>query len=421
MITPEEALQLVYQRVQPATPIQRSLEELPGLVLAEALQSPIPVPPFRQSSMDGYAIRVVPGRDRFHLTGETPAGAPPGPPLEAGSAWRVFTGAPIPDGADAVVRQEMAETYNEDGQSWVRFSGEHQEAGRFVRNIGSAVASGETILESGTCFGPGALSLVASCGIDRAMVYPRPAVAILASGDELQTPGKPLQPGQIYESNGLSLRTAVHNAGASKVDVERVPDDPVQMAGAVLRALGPADRPESGTIGSEGMLLLSGGISVGDHDHVGRVLREAGVEEVFYRVAQKPGKPLFFGMRGQQLVFALPGNPASALVTFWIYARTALRLRMGHGLRGQAGLQRAELPLLAERRNASPRMAYERAALDAEGKVQPLDGQNSYQMKALAQADVLLQLPPGSKEQPARYTAGDLIPVYLLPESERSM
>lgn len=421
MISPEEALSLVHSTVQPAQPVRKPLEQLPGHVLAETLHSSIPVPPFRQSSMDGYAIRVEPGRDAFRLTGSTPAGAAPGPPLEAGCTWRVFTGAPIPEGADAVVRQEMAEPFEQDGKAWVRFIDEHQQAGRFVRERGSAVASGEALLEPGVLLGPGALSLVASCGIDGAKVHPRCAVHILSSGDELQIPGRALEPGQIYASNGLSLAAAVRNAGVDAVQEDLVPDDPKRMAAAVLKALGPAEDPESGTIGPEGMLLLSGGISVGDHDHVGRVLREAGVEEVFYRVAQKPGKPLFFGVRGKQLVFALPGNPASALVTFWIYARTALRLRMGHGLRGKAGLEQAHLPLTGMRKNASPRMAFERAALDAEGRAVPLDGQNSYQLRALAQADVLLCLPAGSKEAPAVFAEGEEVPVFRLPEQDRCM
>lgn len=424
MIAPAEALSLVRRFVEPGTPVLKPLAELPGHILAEPLESPIAVPPFRQSSMDGYAIRVEKGRSEFRLIGETPAGAMPGPPLEEACAWRVFTGAPLPEHADAVVRQEMAEEFDRDGQRWVRFSGEHEEYGRFVREIGSAVASGEPILERGVRLGPGALSLAASCGLAEAPVYPIPTVRILASGDELQSPGEPLKPGQIYESNGVALLAALRNTGIVNVEVERVPDDPEQLAEAVDRAFNGPNREQSdfsGTIGSEGMLLLSGGISVGAHDHVADALRNAGVKAVFYRVAQKPGKPLFFGMRDKQMVFALPGNPASALVTFWVYARTALRLRMGYGIRGCAELEEAELQLTGERRNASPRMAFERAALDGEGRVRPLDGQNSYQLKALAQAEVLLRLPPGTKEHPKVFAEGDQVPVYLLPESERAL
>ena len=396
----EEALARVRERVGPGAVENVPLPALAGRVLARDLYSPLDLPPFPQSSMDGYAIRAEAGRETWALAGETRAGEPPAGPLPQGAAWRVFTGAPVPEGADTVVRQEVAEV--EEGV--LRFRGEeHRQAGKFVRPKGGAVAAGERILEAGTVLRPGALGFLAACGLDRAPVYRRPAVRILGSGDELVPPGLPLGPGQIHESNTFALEAAARAEGLTDVAAACLPDDPERLGAAVREAL-------TGELGPDGMLVLSGGISVGDHDHVGRALAEAGVERIFHGVAQKPGKPLFFGTRGQQLVFALPGNPASSLVTFWIYARLALRLRMGYGLSGTEALEERTLPLAEPRENRSPRASFERARV-ADGRVHPLDGQDSYQLRSLARANALLCLPPG----PVAFAGGDPARVLLLP------
>ena len=397
MLTVEEA-QAHLLAVQPGPVESVSLSALAGRVLARDVFSPVALPPFRQSSMDGYAIRCEPGRESWALAGETRAGDPPAPLLGLGQARRIFTGAPVPDGADVVVRQEMAERFEAEGDKRVRFTGEHEEPGRFVRGAGSAVEEGAMILPAGTELRPGALGFLAACGIASAEVYRLPVVRILGSGDELIPPGQPLGPGQIYESNTYALEAAVRACGVADVQARCLPDDPDVMAQAVAEDMAAAD-----------FLILSGGISVGEHDHVGRVLADAGVETIFYKVAQKPGKPLFFGRRGEQWVFALPGNPASSLVTFWEYARTALRQYMGHAQLGEAALPSELLPLAHALEHRSPRAAFERAFVQ-DGWVRSLDGQDSYQLRSLAQANALLCLPVG----PVAYAEGDLVTVHKL-------
>ena len=369
------------------------LEKLAGRVLAEDLFSPIDLPPFRQSSMDGYALVQESGRQRYQVVGETRAGDAPGQSLLAGQARRVFTGAALPEGANLVVRQEVA---TRDGE-WVDFSAETDQPGRFVRETGSAVQKGELILSQGTLLNAGSLSFLASCGLDQALVYAKPRVSILASGDELQAPGTTLAPGKIFESNTYALHAAVRALGIEDIKVHRLPDQEQAITEALQRELDESD-----------VLLLSGGISVGEYDFSGRALRNAGVDEVFYRVAQKPGMPLFFGVRNQTLVFGLPGNPASSLVCFWEYARWALRVLMGFK---EPGLVEVQLPIAHALHKTAPRASFERA-LVLNGTVRSLEGQDSYQLRSLAEANALLVLPEGAVE----FAAGELATVHLLNE-----
>jgi molybdopterin molybdotransferase len=388
MISVQEAQARLRAAVQPGSGEWVPLVELPGRVLAADVNSPLDLPPFAQSSMDGYAIGALPfdAADphafAWTLIGETRAGDAPAATLEPGQTRRVFTGAALPPGTVAVVRQEVAQTSGVQ----VQFSTE-----------------ADLILTRGQVLHAGALSLLASCGLDRAFVYRLPRVSILSSGDELVPPGQPLGPGQIYESNTLALRAAVFALGIPEVRTRHLPDREADIVQALHEELALSD-----------VLLLCGGISVGDYDFSGRALRRLGVEEVFYRVAQKPGMPLFFGrvavdreaIPPEVLVFGLPGNPASSLVCFWQYARTALRILMGHE---EPGLVSEQLPIAAPLRKTAPRAAFERA-LVKDGLVYPLEGQDSYQLRSLADANALLVLPEGEVE----YQVGDLVRVDWL-------
>jgi len=405
MISVQEAQARLRATVKPGSGEWVPLVALPGRVLAADVHSPLDLPPFAQSSMDGYAIGALPldAADphtfAWTLIGETRAGDAPAEPLEPGQARRVFTGAALPPGTLAVVRQEVAQTSG----VHVQFSAEADQPGRFVRLPGSAVRQGDLILKRGQVLHAGALSLLASCGLDRAFVYRLPRVSILSSGDELVPPGQPLGPGQIYESNTLALRAAVFALGIPEVRTRHLPDREADIVQALHEELALSE-----------VLLLCGGISVGDYDFSGRALRQLGVEEVFYRVAQKPGMPLFFGrvvvdreaLPPEALVFGLPGNPASSLVCFWQYARTALRILMGHE---EPGLDSEQLPIAAPLRKMAPRAAFERA-LVKDGLVYPLEGQDSYQLRSLADANALLVLPEGEVE----YQVGDLVRVDWL-------
>jgi len=456
MISVQQAQALLHATVKPGPGEWVPLVSLPGRVLAQDVHSPLDLPPFAQSSMDGYAIGGGPGgfnpeagaagfnphHFRWQLIGETRAGQAPAAPLLPGQARRVFTGAALPEGTAAVVRQEVAQT----ADGWVQFSAEADQPGRFVRQPGSAVRQGERILECGQLLNAGALSLLASCGLDRAFVYRLPRVSILSSGDELVPPGQPLAPGQIYESNSIALAAAVAALGIPHIRTRHVPDQETVVLEALREELAQAD-----------VLLLCGGISVGDYDFSGRALQQAGVEEVFYRVAQKPGMPLFFGRVGgaldsknaggvpqalavggepfglvatspndatdrdspalsgaplhsthnrEVLVFGLPGNPASTLVCFWEYAQTALRVMMGFE---RPGLLTEQLPLAHGLRKTAPRAAFERALVQG-GVVYPMEGQDSYHLRSLANANALLVLPEG----PVEYQAGEWVTVHRL-------
>ncbi len=431
MITVQQARELIQRVVKPAAEERLGLSELSGRVLARDLHSPLDLPPFRQSSMDGYALRLAedaqPELMAYQEAGMTPAGQAPGPALLPGQARRVFTGAALPEGTELVIKQEdrMDETD-------LRFKPEAFQKGRFVREAGSAVKRGDPVLQRGDVLHAGAMSLLASCGMDAAWVYARPRVSIITSGDELVAPGSQLKPGQIYESNTWALSAAVWECTGARARIRQLPDEEDSISAAIEEELAQCD-----------MLLLCGGISVGEFDFSGRALRRAGVEELFYRVAQKPGMPLFFGRKSggagaetasgvgaaagaesasgvgaaqaaspAKLVFALPGNPASALVCFWVYARSALRMRMGYL---QPELPSLELPLAADLHKRAGRAAFERARVER-GQVFSLEGQDSYQLNSLARANALLVLP----EEERSYQAGDRVQVMLLPGMELS-
>lgn len=283
-----------------------------GRVLAEALVSAIDLPPWPNSAMDGYALRLSDWTGQpLAVSQQVFAGQAPGP-LAPGSCARIFTGAPLPQGADTVEMQENVEVLV-DGR--VRFL-EPLREGRNVRPQGQEVRAGETLLAAGTLLGPVELGLIASIGAAQVAVRRRPRVALLSTGDELIEPGRPLGAGQIYNSNRAFLASALERLGCEVQDAGILPDD-LERTRTQLAALGAAD-----------LILSTGGVSVGEADCLGRVLREEG-ELTLWKLALKPGKPLTCGRyRGTPLI-GLPGNPAATLVTFALLVRPYLLRRLG--------------------------------------------------------------------------------------------
>ncbi len=283
-----------------------------GRVLAEALVSGLDLPPWPNSAMDGYALCLADWRgEPLAVSQQVFAGQAPGP-LAPGSCARIFTGAPLPEGADTVEMQENVEVLA-DGR--VRFL-EPLREGRNVRPQGQEVRAGETLLEAGTRLGPVELGLIASIGAAQVAVRRRPRVALLSTGDELIEPGRPLGAGQIYNSNRAFLAAALEGLGCEVQDAGILPDD-LARTRAQLAALGDAD-----------LILSTGGVSVGEADCLGQVLREEG-ELTLWKLALKPGKPLTCGRyRGTPLI-GLPGNPAATLVTFALLVRPYLLRRLG--------------------------------------------------------------------------------------------
>lgn len=317
---------------QPLMPVEQALEQLlamadsapieqvqtvrlgdgAGRVLAEDLFAELDLPPWPNSAMDGYALRLADWTgEPLRVSQKIFAGKAPAP-LEAGTCARIFTGAPLPDGADCVEMQENARV---EADQRVSFT-EPLRAGQNVRPKGQETRAGDRVLAAGTRLGAIELGLIASLGHAQVRVRRRPQVAVLSTGDELVEPGQPLQPGQIYNSNRQMLCSALQGLGCEVVDAGILPDD-LDETRARLAALGDVD-----------LILSTGGVSVGEADFLGIALREEG-QLALWKLAIKPGKPLTCGHFRGVSVIGLPGNPASTLVTFTLLARPYLLRRLG--------------------------------------------------------------------------------------------
>src|SRR3954469_12006649 len=284
-----------------------------GRVLAEPLAAGGDVPPFANAAMDGFAVRSGPAGRTLRIVGELRAGAPGDATVGDGEAVRISTGAMVPPGPAAVLQVELVSL---DGD---RVTLEDEVApGRNVRSPGEDMRQGTTVLEAGTRLGPAELGVAVTAGRGELRAGRRPKVAVVATGDELVAPGTALAPGQIHDSNAVTLAALARAAGAEVGETARAGDTREQTERALTSALDGAD-----------VLVVSGGVSVGPHDHVKPALEALGVEQRFWRVALRPGKPTWFGTRADQLVFGLPGNPVSAMVTFHLFARPALLALQG--------------------------------------------------------------------------------------------
>ena len=314
MIGVEEARRLVLASVRGAIAAETlTLEQAPGRTLAEAVTAPHDIPPFASSAMDGFVVAPGPAGRRLRIAGEARAGHPSPVTADAGEAIRISTGAPLPPGGGAVVPLERV---SEDRGGIILESpvGERDH----VRGAGEDVEAGATVLAAGTRVGPVELGVAAACGRAELSCVSRPLVAVLATGDELVAPGTPLGAGQIYDSNAIVLAAAARRAGATVQLHARVGDDAGATQQALATALEQAD-----------VMVVSGGVSVGPHDHVKGALAALGVQERFWRVALRPGKPTWFGVASEKLVFGLPGNPVSACVCFALFVVPALRALLG--------------------------------------------------------------------------------------------
>ena len=283
-----------------------------GRVLAEDVTSGIDVPPFDSSGMDGYALIAGPEAE-LEVIGEARAGHPATEAVRPGTAMRISTGAPVPEGADAVVPEERTTAVKE---SRVRVA--EIEVGANIRRAGEDISVDAVVLQRGTVLGPAELGVAAAVGRATLRCARQPRVFVLITGDELTPPGEPLAPGGIYGSNGFALAAQVERAGGALTGRGTVPDTPDGTRAALDEALAAAD-----------VVIVSGGVSVGPHDHVKDAFRDLGVEERFWGVRLRPGKPTWFGTRGDTLAFGLPGNPVSAMVTFQLFARPALAALQG--------------------------------------------------------------------------------------------
>lgn len=373
MLEVADALRTILAVARPGR--ARPLAELLGRVLAEDVRADLDSPPFTKSLMDGYAVRAADCPGTLRVVGEVAAGTTPTRAVAGGEAVAVFTGAPMPDGADAVVMKERVELL---ADNRVRVH-DPIAAGRNVLERGREMAAGEVVLPRGTILSPAAVGLLACVGRVAVAVVPSPAVGILATGNELVEPSATPGPGKIRNSNGPMLAAQARRAGAVPTDHGIGRDDPSALAGLIRQALADAD-----------VLLLAGGVSVGKYDLVPDVLKQLGVEVPFHHVRMKPGKPLLFGTQGEKLVFGLPGNPVSAYVCFELFVRPALEAMSGR----EPGPHVTMRPLLEPFRTSNDRPTYHPAVVDDRG-VTPLPWFGSADLRGLLPANALLALPAG--------------------------
>ena len=373
------ALAAVLARAEPLPSEDVPLEAAAGRILAAPVASLVDLPPFPSSSMDGYAVRAGDLPAMLPVVDRSAAGRPASRRLEPGEAIEISTGAVVPEGADTVVPVERVEVDADE----ISIS-ESVVQGDNVRRRAGDVGAGDRILAAGVVLTPARIGAAAACGLETVGVHRLPRVTILVTGTELRRPGALLEPGQIYESNGIMLEAVLRESGAVVERLAAAEDTEQALEQALERAL------------TADVVVTSGGVSVGPHDLVRRVEARLGVEEVFWGVAMRPGKPLAFGVRGQTLVFGLPGNPVSSLVGSLLFVRPALLALQGHP---------APAPpfrpgtLMRELRPRPERDDFVRARIawsEAGPVLDPILGQESHMIVHTTAAEALVHVPRGT-------------------------
>jgi molybdopterin molybdotransferase len=385
LLSVDEAQRIVLERAKPLDPERVPIERAAARVLAEPVAALVDLPPFPSSAMDGYALRSADTADppiRLPIVARIAAGSPADRPLAPGEAMAISTGGVVPEGADAVVPLELVEESDEAIEV-----PEPVAQGANVRERAGDVSAGDVVLEAGARLGPAQVAALAAAGVSEVQCSKRPRVGILVTGSELRQLGEPLGAGEIYESNGLLLATALQLAGAVPAQLGVVADDADEHERAMERAL----------LGFD-MLITSGGASVGPHDLVRATQAKLRVEELFWGVSVKPGKPVAFGIRRDHLVFNLPGNPVSVLVTFELFVRPAVNVLLG--VPDPLPEYRRATLAAAVKRNPH-RDEYVRATRRREGDtvvVDPLPGRESHMIASAARADALVAVEAGDGE-----------------------
>lgn len=391
MISIEEAISLVKKHTKPLLKeTVKSVEKAGGYILFNDVLSPINMPPFRQSAMDGYALNLYEDLT-YKLIDEVKAGDGHQPVIKKGEAVRIFTGAPVPDTANAIMMQERVIA---EGNS---IKIEHTiEQEQNIRPLGEQVKTGEVALKKGTKLTPAAIGYLTSLGITHVSVYKKPSIALITTGNELIKAGEPLSYGKIYESNSTMLQNALYNLKFYDITLHKVKDN-YEKTKTKLQSV----------INDNDLVIATGGISVGDYDFVGKALKELQTEQIFYKVKQKPGKPLFFGKKDDTLIFALPGNPAAALSCFYVYVNMALQKMMDREV--------IELPRVKAKSNSSFTKKGDRPqflkGIYNKGKIEILDGQNSSMLQTFALSNALVIVPADVNN----IELNDDIEVILLP------
>lgn len=397
LISVEETRSRIMAAVRPLPAEEAAVAAALGRVLAEDVTSDLNLPPFDSSAMDGFALLAGPAAE-LQIVGESRAGTPADRPPGPGEAIRISTGAMAPPGDQiAVVPVERTEAAGD------RVKVPDSRPGAHIRRAGEDVEAGQLVMRAGTPIGPVEVGMLAALGRSHVRVARQPRVRVVATGDELRPPGSALGPGQIYDSNAAALVALAGEAGADAATQAHVGDTEEQVRAALSGALDEAD-----------VVLVSGGVSVGEHDHVRPALAALGVEQHLWGVRLKPGKPLWFGVRDEAdhartLVFGLPGNPVSAIVTFLLFARPALRLLQGAD--PQATRTNATLDAPVARNEEREQAVRCRLSVQEDGwHAEPTGAQGSHVMSSMLGARALALIPAGSGE----VAAGDRVEIELL-------
>ncbi len=391
MISVNEAKKIIEKNVAALQPMVLPLKETRGLTLAENVYAKFDIPSFEQSSMDGYAFLFEDKDFPLTIQNKIAAGDNHLHKISSKQAARIFTGAPLPQGADTVVMQEKVIV--EDGKIFIK--DDDLQKGNYLRSKGTEIKSGDLALHNKTVLTAAALGFLAGIGIAEIPVFPTPKVSIIITGNELQQPGKPLAFGQVYESNSVSLSAALQQAGIIDVSILYSRDKLNFVQSALKKALEKSD-----------IILLTGGISVGDYDFVLNATEQCGIEKHFHKIKQKPGKPLYFGTKENKVIFGLPGNPASVLTCFYEYVLPALEKMMQK--KNSIKITKAILQNDYAKKTG---MTHFLKGFYENEKVTILQSQASFQLKSFAHANCLIVI----NEETEDVKQGTSIEVHLLP------
>lgn len=391
MISVHSALELITNHVKSLPVAVMQLEKANGLVLAEDIYAPENVPAFPQSSMDGYAFAFDDNRSDYKLVGEIAAGSKQTFELKQGEAVRIFTGAAVPLAADTVLMQEKALVESDK----LTVNDESLNKGTNLRSIGSEIKKGTKALEKGTVLKPATIGFLASMGIAKVKVYPNPSVGILVTGNELRLPGEDLEYGQVFESNSFTLQSALNQMNINNVTIYRSEDNLNQLQTLLSQILEVND-----------LVLISGGVSVGDYDFTMSALEKCAVNLIFHKIKQKPGKPLLFGMKAEKVIFGLPGNPASVLTCFYEYVLPAIGIMTERNVKLQA-----KKMVLTQEYQKQAGMTHFLKASHNNDLVYLETGQESYKLSSFANANCLAIIP----ENASKIESGQEIEVHLFP------
>ncbi|HVZ96150.1 MAG TPA: gephyrin-like molybdotransferase Glp [Chitinophagaceae bacterium] len=391
MISVDEAKKMVAWNVEAMPPVKMPLKNAAGFVLAADVCSAIDFPPFNQSNVDGYAIMFKDAAKKLTVTGESTAGSHQQISLKPGHAMRIFTGAPVPENADTVVMQEKTRMEN----NCLVIEDDQLKQGVNFRPKGKDIRKGDVAFKKDELLSAGTIGFLSSLGITEVSVYKKPSISIIITGNELQHPGKELQFGEVYEANSFMIKAALQQLHFDEAEIFYADDNLERLTSALDKALGKSD-----------VVLLCGGISVGDYDFVLQAANNCGVEKLFHKVKQRPGKPLYFGKKQKKIVFGLPGNPSSVLTCFYEYVAEALAVMM----KRESGIKTITAKLKADYAKVPELTVFLKGLLNND-EATALEAQESYRLSSYAKANCLIKLDEGRTE----YKAGEEVEVHMLP------